>query len=110
MGWYCALACFALTRVYGLALICLFSAGFFELSISSLAQTLVQIEASAHIRGRVLGVFAMASLGCRAFAGITVGLIGALLGVHGSLALAAGALFWIVRILLFAHRTGEEHA
>jgi MFS family permease len=110
MGWCCALACFALTRTYGLALICLFSAGFFELSFSSMAQTVVQIEAPAHIRGRVLGVFAMASLGCRAFAGITVGLIGALLGVHVSLALAAGALLSIVGILLVANRTGEERA
>ena len=110
MGWCCALACFAMTRTYGLALICLFSAGFFELSFSSMAQTVVQIEAPAHIRGRVLGVFAMASLGCRAFAGITVGLIGALLGVHVSLALAAGALFSIVSILLVANRTGEERA
>jgi MFS family permease len=110
MGWCGALACFALTRTYGLALICLFSAGFFELSFSSMAQTVVQIEAPAPIRGRVLGVFAMASLGCRAFAGITVGLIGALLGVHFSLALAAGALLSIVSILLFVNRTGEERA
>jgi hypothetical protein len=110
MGWCGALACFALTRTYGLALICLFSAGFFELSFSSMAQTVVQIEAPAPVRGRVLGVFAMASLGCRAFAGITVGLIGALLGVHFSLALAAGALLSIVSILLFVNRTGEERA
>jgi MFS family permease len=110
MGWCCALAAFALTKTYALALICLFTAGFFELSFSSMAQTVVQIEAPANIRGRVLGVFAMASLGCRAFSGITVGLIGALLGVHISLALAAGALFIVVCILLGAHRKGGRHA
>jgi MFS family permease len=104
MGWCGALAAFALTKIYPLALICLFSAGFFELSFSSMAQTVVQIEAPANIRGRVLGVYAMASLGCRAFSGISVGLIGALLGVHISLALAAGLLFAIIGILFAKNR------
>jgi hypothetical protein len=103
-GWCCALAGFALTGTYPVAIVCLFIAGFFELSFSSMAQTVVQIEAPADIRGRVLGVFAMASLGCRAFAGITVGLIGALLGVHGSLALAAAALLIVVGFLLVRRR------
>ena len=109
MGWCCALACFALTHIYPLALICLFSAGFFELSFSSMAQTVVQLEAPADIRGRVLGVFAMASLGCRAFAGITVGLIGALLGVHVSLAIAATVLFVMIATLLTAERRREKN-
>jgi MFS family permease len=100
MGWCCALAAFALTRTYDLALICLFTAGFFELSFSSMAQTVVQMEAPANIRGRVLGGFAMASLGCRAFSGISVGVTGALLGVHTSLAVAAGVLFLIISTLL----------
>lgn len=104
MGWCCALAGFALTTIYPLALTCLFSAGFFELSFSSMAQTVVQIEAPGDIRGRVLGVFAMASLGCRAFAGITVGLIGSLFGVHTSLALSAGILLVIVSALLARDR------
>jgi hypothetical protein len=104
LGWCCGLAAFALTSSYALALICLFSAGFFELSFSSMAQTVVQVEAPADIRGRVLGVFAMASLGCRAFAGVTVGLIGALVGVHLSLALAAAALFGVIGMLLVKGR------
>ncbi len=104
LGWCCALAGFALTRSYALALICLFSAGLFELSFSSMAQTVVQVEAPAEIRGRVLGVFATASLGCRAFAGVTVGLIGALVGVHMSLALSAVALFGTIVLLLAASR------
>ena len=104
MGWCCALAGFALTPFYSLALLLLFAAGFFELSFSSMAQTVVQLEAPRDIRGRVLGVFAMASLGCRAFAGITVGLVGALFGVHVSLALAAGMLFAVVAVLLARRR------
>jgi len=70
----------------------------------------VQIEAPASIRGRVLGVFAMASLGCRAFSGITVGLIGALLGVHISLTFAAGALFAVAIFLFTTRRTDVEVA
>jgi MFS family permease len=105
MGWCCALACFALTHIYPLALVCLFCAGFFELSFSSTAQTVVQIEAPAEIRGRVIGVYFMGALGCRAFAGITVGVIGALLGVHTSLAIAAGVLFVVVSMLLVTTRT-----
>ncbi|CAN5258335.1 hypothetical protein BH10PSE12_BH10PSE12_05520 [soil metagenome] len=38
-----------------------------------MAQPVVQLSAPAEIRGRVLGLFNMAALGCRALAGITVG-------------------------------------
>lgn len=100
MGWCCALAAFALTKTYWLALIFLFGAGFFELSFSSMALTVVQLEAPATIRGRILGVFNMSSLGCRAFAGISVGVIGSLFGVHISLALAAGTFSIVVGLLL----------
>ncbi|MET0241194.1 MAG: MFS transporter [Sphingobium sp.] len=100
LGWCLALTAFALTRSYPVALACLFVAGFFELSFSSMAQTVVQLNAPAAIRGRVLGLFNMAALGCRAFAGITVGISGALLGVHASLAIAAVALMVIVLFLL----------
>jgi hypothetical protein len=40
-------------------------------------------------RGRVIGLFNMSSLGLRAFSGISVGLLGSLIGVHWSLALSA---------------------
>jgi MFS family permease len=104
MGWCLALGGFAMTTTYPLAIALLFSAGFFELSFSSMAQAVVQIEAPGDIRGRVLGVFAMASLGCRAFAGITVGLIGSLFGVHVSLALAGAMLFVVIAGLFLRNR------
>ncbi|NIJ06529.1 MFS family permease [Sphingomonas vulcanisoli] len=106
-GWCLALAAFALTGTYAVALLCLFAAGFFELSFSSMAQTVVQVDAPSEMRGRVLGVYAMAALGCRTFSGITVGLIGALLGVHISLALAAAVLFAVVGILLARQMRGR---
>ena len=92
---------FALVRSYPLALLCLFLAGFFELSFSSMTQTIVQLHAPSEIRGRVLGLFNMSSAGLRTFSGITVGLVGSVLTVHVSLALAAGA-FVIVALALLA--------
>ena len=54
-----------------------------------MAQTLVQVHAPADMRGRIIGLFNMASLGLRAFSGVSVGLIGSLIGVHWSLGLSA---------------------
>jgi MFS family permease len=87
--WCCALMGFSLATVYPLALALLFTAGFFELAFNAMAQTLVQLNAPTEMRGRVIGLFNMASLGLRAFSGVTVGLIGSLFGVHWSLALSA---------------------
>ena len=89
--WALALMGFAFVHRYPLALMLLFTAGFFELSFSSMMQTLVQLNAPDAIRGRVLGLFNMSSLGLRAFSGVTVGLVGSVVGIHTSLAVAAGA-------------------
>jgi len=80
---------------------CCFTAGFFELSFNAMAQTLVQVHAPSEVRGRVIGLFAMASLGLRAFSGVTVGLGGSLIGIHWSLAASAAALLALT-IILFA--------
>ena len=98
--WCAALAGFAMARNYPLALALLFTAGFFELSFSSMAQTLVQMNAPAESRGRVIGLFNMSALGLRAFSGVTVGLAGALLGVHNSLAGSALVLMVLIMWLL----------
>jgi MFS family permease len=90
--WSVALVSFSLATNYALALMALFAAGFFELSFNSMAQTLVQIRAPLEMRGRIIGLFNMASLGLRAFSGVSVGLLGSLIGVHWSLALAASAM------------------
>ncbi|HEY2365105.1 MAG TPA: MFS transporter, partial [Polyangiaceae bacterium] len=91
MGWASALFGFALMRSYPLAIMLLFLAGFFELSFSSMTQTLVQMNAPDASRGRVLGLYNMAAAGLRAFSGITVGLAGSVVTVHLSLACATAA-------------------
>ncbi len=98
--WAAALGAFALVHSYPLALLFLFLAGFFELSFSSMTQTIVQLQAPSAIRGRVLGLFNMSSGGLRAFSGVTVGLLGSLATVHVSLATAAAAFMAIALILL----------
>jgi MFS family permease len=92
MLWALALGGFALADSYALVLPLLFVAGFVELSFNSMAQTLVQLNAPAELRGHVIGVYAMAALGMRMFSGITVGVLGSLIGIHYSLALSAGGV------------------
>jgi MFS family permease len=91
---------FALAPIYWLAVGFLCLAGFLELSFNAMAQSLVQLKAPLDQRGRVIGLFNMASLGLRAFSGISVGLIGSLIGIHWSLALSALAAMTIAATLL----------
>jgi MFS family permease len=98
--WCCALVGFAVSDIYAVALALLFAAGFLELTFNAMVQTLVQLNAHQEIRGRTLGLFNMASLGLRAFSGITVGLIGSMIGVRWSLALSALVLAAITCLLL----------
>src|SRR5262249_58696107 len=69
MLWCSALAGFALASSYPVALALLFTAGFFELSFNAMAQTLVQGHAPPGMRGRVIGLFHLASPGLRAVSG-----------------------------------------
>jgi MFS family permease len=104
MLWAAALAAFACVRSYPLALSLLFTAGFFELSFSSMSQTLVQLHAPTDIRGRVLGLFNMSALGLRAFSGITVGLVGSLTTIHQSLASSALLFVGVMAFMLWRFR------
>ena len=98
--WGAALFGFALVRGYWLALPLLFLAGFFELSFSSMAQALVQLHAPEALRGRVLGLFGMASAGLRTFSGLTVGLAGSVTSIHTSLAASAAVFLLVIALVL----------
>jgi MFS family permease len=102
--WCCALVGFALSTAYPLALALLFAAGFFELAFNAMAQTLVQLNAPTDMRGRVIGLYNMASLGLRAFSGLTVGLVGSVIGVHWSLAASALVVLAMACALLALRR------
>jgi MFS family permease len=103
MIWCCALAGFSHSNNYVLAITLLFIAGFVELSFNSMAQSLVQMNAPAEIRGRVIGVFAMSANGLRTFSGLSVGLLGASIGIHNSLGYSAAALL-LLYVAIFTVR------
>ena len=109
--WCCMIIGFAASTAYWFALALLFAVGFFELSFNAMSQTLVQLHAPAHIRGRVIGLFHMSAAGLRAFSGVTIGILGGLIGIHWSLALSAMMLLVIIASLLaFAMRTSRAAA
>ena len=103
--WAVSLAAFALSGSYVLAVAALFAAGFLELAYGAMTQTLVQLKAPAEMRGRVIGVFAMSAMGMRMFSGMTVGLMGEVIGIRGSLSMSAGLLLVSVMILYWWGRT-----
>ena len=100
MLWCIAIAGFAACTIYPLALVLLFAVGFLELSFNAMAQTLVQLRAPESERGRVIGLYILSGLGMRAFSGVTIGIVGGLIGIHWSLALSALALLAVIATLL----------
>jgi MFS family permease len=100
MLWCLAITGFAMCRIYPLALALLFAVGFLELSFNAMAQTLVQLRAPESERGRVIGLYILSALGMRAFSGVTIGVVGGLIGIHWSLALSALALLATLTTLL----------
>ena len=99
--WCIVVAVFAFSYSYPLSLALLFCAGVLNLTFYSTAQTIVQLLAPANLRGRLIGLFSMSTFGLRAFSGVTVGVVGGLIGVHWSLAISAMALL-AVTVALFA--------
>jgi MFS family permease len=97
--WCVTITAFAFSTNYYLSIALLFFGGILNLAFYSSAQTIVQILAPAHLRGRLIGLFTMSALGLRAFSGVTVGVAGALIGVHRSLALSAMVLFAVTTSL-----------
>jgi MFS family permease len=108
MIWCCALAGFARANNYLVAITLLFVAGFVELGFNSMAQSLVQLNAPAEIRGRVIGVFSMSANGLRTFSGLSVGLLGASIGIHNSLSYSAAALFVVFAAIVVTRSVGRQ--
>jgi MFS family permease len=102
MIWCAALVGFARANIYALAISLLFVAGFVELAFNSMAQALLQMHAPDDMRGRVIGVFSMSAMGMRTFSGLSVGLLGASVGIHDSLALSAAVLFAVIATMFIA--------
>ena len=99
-AWAEAMALFAIAPNYAVAVILLVIAGMLNITFTSMAQTLVQILAPPRLRGRIVGLFNASMLGLRTGSGLTVGVLGAAIGVHWSLALSASAVVLIALLLL----------
>jgi MFS family permease len=100
--WGVVLAVFPFVHGYAAAVALLVLAGVFNIAFTSMAQAIVQLQAPARLRGRVVGLFNTAMLGLRAGSGITVGALGAVIGVEWSLALSAAAVVIVAAGLLVA--------
>ncbi|WP_049796803.1 MFS transporter [Actinosynnema mirum] len=83
---------FALSGNYGVAVVALVVGGVANLASMSITQTVVQLLAPAADRGRVIGLYNVSAGGLKAGSGFTVGLLGAAVGLHWSLAVSAGVL------------------
>src|SRR2546427_2806787 len=90
--WCLAIGGFAASTNYVLAGRLRFCAGPVQFKVFLMARTLLQLQAPTQLRGRLIGLFNMSNNGLRAFSGVTVGVVGGLIGVHWSLALSAMVL------------------
>jgi MFS family permease len=109
--WCLAIAGFALTGSYPMALLLLFVAGILNLAFSAMSQTLAQLLPPAAERGRVVGLFSMAQSGLKVGRGFTVGMLGSMIGFHWSLALAALVLLLLLgRLWQYLGRSTSEQA
>ena len=100
--WGTVMAIFPLAHGYAATVKLLVLAGIFNIAFTSMAQALVQILAPPRLRGRVVGLFDTSMLGLRAGSGVTVGVLGAAIGVEWSLALSAAAVVVVAVGLLVA--------
>jgi MFS family permease len=98
--WCLFMLGFAAAQSYPLAVVLMFAAGATNLAFFSMAQTLVQLLAAPVDRGRMVGLFNMAALGLRVGSGVTVGVLGSVIGIHWALGLSAAALFAVMLVLL----------
>ncbi len=102
IGWSLSIGVFALSDNYVLSVAALLCAGFLFLSCNSMAQTLVQLNAPLESRGKVIGLYSTAAQGLIMFSGLTVGVAGAWIGIHASLAWSAAILVIVaVAVLVF---------
>ncbi|MCU7726498.1 MFS transporter [Actinoplanes sp. KI2] len=83
---------FAVAGSFPIAVLLLVIGGVANLASMSIGQTVVQLLAPPGDRGKVIGVYGVAANGLRFGSGITVGLFGAVVGVHWSLGVSAAAL------------------
>jgi MFS family permease len=91
---------FALSGNYAFSLAVLVIGGVANLVSTSTEQTIVQLNAPTAVRGRVIGLYGMSSMGLRAGSGLTIGILGTLIGVQWAVGVSALLLGLLALALL----------
>ncbi len=92
-----SLVAVALMPTLFLATCGMFVVGFFSINVTSLGNTIIQLESAPHMRGRVMALWGMAMMGSTPIGGPIIGFIGEFLGgrwgvgVGGAVALMTAA-------------------
>jgi MFS family permease len=100
IAWGVLMAFFPAAHTYRVAVVLLVLAGIFNIAFTSMAQTIIQLFAPPRIRGSMVGLFNSSILGLRAGSGLTVGVLGGVIGVQWSLTLSSLAVVVIALGLL----------
>jgi len=108
--WGITMGLFPMAQSYSTAVGLLVLSGMFSIAFTSMAQTLVQLLAPAHVRGSIVGLFNTSMLGLRAGAGVTVGVVGTFIGVRLSLELSSFAFVLVAVWLLARERVANGGA
>lgn len=106
--WTVTMLVFAAAPNYALALAALFFSGVFLIGFTSMAQALVQLEAPLESRGQLIGLFNTSLNGLRVGSGVTVGFLGALIGIHWSLGVSAAVLLAALVLLSLSLRQTDR--
>jgi MFS family permease len=92
----------AIMPTLSLAVIGMIFVGFFSINLTSLGNTMIQLEAAPHMRGRVMSLWAMAIFGSTLIGGPIVGFVGEFANARWALAMggitaiiAAGYAAWM---------------
>ncbi|HEU0256899.1 MAG TPA: MFS transporter, partial [Microbacteriaceae bacterium] len=100
-------ALFAFTGSIAVAIAALILTGFAQITSTATEQAIVQLEAPVAERGRVIGAYSMFGPGMQTFSGITVGVVGSLLGIPLTV-IAGGAVLVVGGIATAVYMAGGK--
>jgi MFS family permease len=107
-GFCIMLAVFALSHVYWLSALALAGSGFFMIIFFATANTAVQTRVPDELRGRVMGIYALAFLGLTPFGSLLAGAIAKT--TSASFAVSFGAVVCLVAGLIVMRLTRTQQA
>jgi MFS family permease len=100
-------ASLALVGHFGSAAALLVALGCVQILFSTGCNTTLQLETPDALRGRVMGLYALANAGMTPFGSVLMGLLAERLGVRAACALGGGSgLVAVIVLVLVARRTG----